>query len=507
LPPSPHDSTIPRRDSPPPGPQPSVLFVTPECAPLVKTGGLGDVSAALPAALRAAGIDVRVLLPGYPAVIAANPAAVEIASLRVLGQPIRLLEGALDSGVPLYILANPLLFERGGGPYQADDGHDWEDNALRFGVLSRMGAILGSAESPIAWRPSVVHVHDWPAALAPVYLRYAKTPRAASLVTIHNLAFQGVFEQPRMEALELPDEALGMDGIEFHGRYSFLKGGLVFGDAINTVSPTYASEIQGEALGFGLDGVLRGRADDLYGVLNGIDTSLWNPQTDELIASRYGSLTLEKKLVNKMAFKQRMGLGGPNDVPLFGMVSRLTHQKGIDLLVEAAERIVSLPAQIAVLGTGDRALVEKLQVAASRFPERMALFIGFDETLAHLLEAGSDAFLMPSRFEPCGMNQMYSQRYGTPPVANATGGLVDTIVDDDALAIGSARPTGFLMREATASALVEAATRAAAAFREPRQWRLLQLNGMARDFGWSRAAQEYIQIYRRLENRGQTPVS
>jgi starch synthase len=495
LPPSPQISS----------PKTSVLFVTPECAPLVKTGGLGDVSAALPAALQAIGVDVRVLLPGYPAVLAANRQAAEIARFTVLGQPVRLLEGTLDSGVPLYILENARLFDRGGGPYQADDGHDWDDNALRFGVLSRAGAMLGSSQSPIAWRPSVVHAHDWPAALAPVYLHFMPGPRAASLITIHNLAFQGVFDGNRLDPLELPPQSMGLEGLEFYGRYSFLKGGLVYSDAINTVSPTYAQEIQTEALGFGMQGVLRQRTERLYGVLNGIDTTLWNPQTDSLIATRYGSLTLEKKLNNKLAFKQRMGLAGPNDVPLFAMVSRLTHQKGIDLLIEAAARITALPAQLAIVGTGDRELVERLTALQARLSGRMALFIGFDESLAHLLEAGADAFLMPSRFEPCGMNQMYSQRYGTPPIANATGGLVDTITDE-AMGIGNAKATGFLMREASTTALVETVERAVAAFRAPRQWRNLQLNGMARDFGWAHAAREYVAIYERI-NRGLTTVS
>ena len=489
--------------SPVPAPKTSVLFVTPECAPLVKTGGLGDVSAALPAALHAIGVDVRVLLPGYPAVMAANPGAVEVARFVALGHPMRLLQGALDSGVPLYILHNAYLFDRSGGPYQADDGHDWDDNALRFGVLSRAASILGASKSPLPWRPSVVHAHDWPAALAPVYLHYTPGPRAASLTTIHNLAFQGVFDRERLDHLELPAESMGIEGLEFYGRYSFLKGGLVYSDAINTVSPTYAQEIQTEELGFGMQGVLRKHAAKLHGVLNGIDTALWNPQTDPLIPARYGPLTLEKKINNKLAFKQRMGLGGPADVPLFAMVSRLTHQKGIDLLADAAARITAMPAQLAIVGTGDRALVERLTAMQARLPGKMALSVGFDESLAHLLEAGADAFVMPSRFEPCGMNQMYSQRYGTPPVANATGGLVDTITDE-ALGIGSAKATGFLMREASTAALIETVERAVAAYREPRQWRNLQLNGMARDFGWRGAAGEYLDIYQRL---GQTTIS
>jgi starch synthase len=479
-----------------------ILFVTPECAPLVKTGGLGDVSASLPAALREIGIDARVLLPGYRAVMAANPRATEVGRFRALGRAVRVLDAELPGGVPLLILDCPELFDRGGGPYQSDDGDDWEDNALRFGVLSRVAATLGTERSPVDWRPDVVHCNDWPAALAPVYLAVEPGPRAASLVTVHNLAFQGLFEPARARGLDLPAQALRVEGLEFYGRYSFLKGALVFADAINTVSPTYAREIQGEELGFGLDGVLRHRSERLFGVLNGIDVNVWNPQTDPWIPSHYGPLTLEKKLGNKLALRERMGLGGSSDLPLMAMVTRLTHQKGIDLVLEAVDTLLEFPAQIAVVGTGERELVEQLQAMHARHPRDFGVFIGFDESLAHLVEAGADMFLMPSRFEPCGMNQMYSQRYGTPPIANATGGLVDTVFDEDRIfspsPSGEGHPTGFLMEEATTEALVTACGRAFTAFQDPRRWRGLQVNGMARDFGWGTAAREYAEIYRKI---------
>ena len=472
----------------------SVLYVTPECAPLVKTGGLGDVSASLPPALRELGLDARVLMPGYPAVLATSGSgARELARFVALGQDVRLLEAALPSGVPLIVLDCPALFDRGGGPYQGDDGADWEDNALRFGVLSRVAALLGSARSPLNWKVDVVHCHDWPAALAPVYLSFERGARAASLVTIHNLAFQGVFDFAQISLLELPQAALGTEGLEFYGRISFLKGGLVFADAINTVSPTYAREIQTEELGFGLDGVLRMRADRLFGVLNGIDTRLWDPATDASIASPFGVDSLEGKAANRTALRRRMGLAERSDAPVMGMVTRLTHQKGIDVVDSAAERLLRLPAQLVVVGTGEKHLVGKLRALQSRHSQDVGVFIGFDEALAHLVEAGSDMFLMPSRFEPCGMNQMYSQRYGTPPIANATGGLVDTISDG---------ATGFLMTEATPAALLEAASRAVAAWRDPARWRRLQLAGMSREFGWAKAASEYSSIYERIKGSG-----
>jgi starch synthase len=475
-------------------PRLSVLFATPECAPLAKTGGLGDVSAALPAALHELGIDVRVLLPGYPGVLAADPKAPEVARFAALGVKVRLLESKLPSGVPLLIVDAPPLFDRGGGPYQDDDGNDWKDNALRFGVLSKVAAVLGTAQSPLPWRADVVHAHDWPAALAPLYLSFAPVPHAASLLTIHNLAFQGLFDDAT--SLELAPESLGIGGVEFYGKVSFLKGGIVYANAVNTVSPTYAREIQTPALGFGLDGVLRGRSADLSGILNGIDTALWNPETDPWIPSRYGAATLEMKRADKLALKERLGLGGPDDIPLAATVSRLTHQKGVDLIAKALPQLAAMPVQVAVIGMGEREMVEALRAAQQQFPEHVALFIGFDETLAHLVEAGADMFLMPSRFEPCGMNQMYSQRYGTPPIAHATGGLADTIVDERSGHADAA--TGFLMRSATVPELVEGVQRAVAAYGDAREWRRLQSNGMAKHFGWGDAARAYAALYSRI---------
>jgi starch synthase len=432
---------------------------------------------------------VRVLLPGYPSVVAASRKATEVGRTVALGKPVRLLADELPGGVPLIILDCPELFDRGGGPYQADDGEDWIDNALRFGVLSRVAATLGTHHSPLEWRPDVVHCNDWPASLAATYLALEHGPKAATLVTIHNLAFQGNFDTRDIHRLELPPQALGMEGIEFYGRCSFLKGGLVYGDAINTVSPTYAREIQGKELGFGMDGVLRMRADRLFGVLNGIDTAVWDPRTDPHIASRYGTLTLEKKIGNKLALRERFKLGGSSDLPLLGLVTRLTQQKGVDLVIAAVKELLRLPAQIAIVGTGDRELMDFLYAMHAEHPADFGVFIGFDEPLAHMVEAGADMFLMPSRFEPCGMNQMYSQRYGTPPIANATGGLVDTVEDGK---------TGFMMQEATHEELVAACRRAVARWKDRKRWHAMQAAGMAKDFGWGPAAKEYSAIYRKI---------
>jgi len=479
--------------------QPSlnVLFATPECAPLVKTGGLGDVSGALPPALAALGIDVRVLLPGYAPVLRQVSGARTLAQLHLLGRRARVLESKLAEGVPLLVLDCPELYDRGGGPYQADDGGDWDDNALRFGVLSRAAALLASGSSPLEWRPDVVHCHDWPTAVAPLYMKLDAGARAASVLTIHNLAFQGVFPYGEIDALEIPDEARGLEGMEFHGRASFLKAGIVYADAVTTVSPTYAREIQTPELGFGLEGVLRMRADCLHGVLNGIDTKVWNPQNDPHLASPYGVLTLERKLANKRLLKKRMQLAGPDDRLLLGCVSRITHQKGIDVIAAAIPRLTAMGVQLALVGTGDREMTTALKAAEAKHKGDVAVFVGFDEALAHLVEAGADAFLMPSRFEPCGMNQMYSQRYGTPPIANATGGLVDTIVDDSH---GPKGATGFLLRAASVEQLVAGVERALHAHRDPAHWKKLQLNGMTRDFGWEPAARAYRAIYEGLRS-------
>ncbi len=477
-----------------------VLFATSECAPLVKTGGLGDVSAALPAALTRLGLDVRMLLPAYRQVLAQLPQCAEVARLApAAGMPAaRLLQGRLDSDVQLYLLDCPELYDRSGGPYQDESGSDWRDNALRFGLLSRAAALLGSGSSPLAWRPQVLHCNEWQTALAPAYLRYGAATPAATLVTIHNLAFQGIFEAELVSALGLPPESLAPDGVEYYGKLSFLKAGLQLAAAISTVSPGYAREIQGEELGFGLQGLLASRKDRLYGILNGIDTELWNPATDPLIACRYGADTLAAKDGNKRALRARLGLADAPELPLFAVVSRLTEQKGLDWLLEIAPRLLALPAQLALLGGGDPVLERGFVALAQQHPQAMSATIGFDEELAHLIEAGADAFLMPSRFEPCGMNQMYSQRYGTPPVVRATGGLADTVVDCTPAALAAGSASGFVFHEQSAQALFGAVARAAGAWREPATWRALQLNGMARDFSWDASARRYAQIYVRL---------
>jgi len=479
-----------------------VLFATPECAPWVKTGGLGDVSAALPAALEAGGLDVRVLLPAYRPVLAATASSRRaIATLPATDRfpAARLLEAPLPSGVPAWLVDCPALYDRDGGPYQDPaTGSDWPDNALRFALLARIAALLAGESSPLPWRPHALHCNDWQTALAPAYLRFASGARVATVVCIHNLAFQGLFPPETAAEVELPPAAYSMDGAEFYGRLSFLKAGLAYADAITTVSPTYAQEIQREPLGFGLQGLLATRAGVLHGMLNGIDDGVWNPAIDPLIALRYDAAHVEAKRGNKLALQERLGLPADASVPLFGFVGRLTQQKGADLIAEAAARIVAGPAQLAILGTGEREYEGALRALARARSREVAVKVGFDERLAHLIEAGADAFLMPSRFEPCGLNQMYSQRYGTPPIAHATGGLCDSVVDCTPATLADGTATGFLFREPTADALGDAVGRAIAAYRDVPTWRTLQRNGMARDFGWGASAERYVALYRSL---------
>lgn len=480
-----------------------ILFATSECAPLVKTGGLGDVSAALPAAVRALGLDIRILLPGYRQVLAQLKHGRELAHFAPGAEfpAARLLQDEAASGVPLFVLDCPELYDRSGGPYQDEAGSDWGDNALRFGLLSRIAALLGSADSPLEWQAQVIHGNDWQTGLAPAYLRSAAGARAATLQTIHNLAFQGIFEPELVAALGLAPDCFSPDGVEYYGKLSFLKAGLQLADAITTVSPGYALEIQSEALGFGLHGLLAARKDSLYGILNGIDTGLWNPATDPLIASRYAADALAAKAGNKRALRQRLGLAAAPEVPLFAVVSRLAEQKGLDWLLAIAPRLLALPAQLVLLGGGDPQLERGFLALAQSHPQQASTTIGFDETLAHLIEAGADAFLMPSRFEPCGMNQMYSQRYGTPPIVRATGGLADTVVDCTPATLAAGSASGFVFYEPSASALLAAVERAASAWRDDAVWRALQRNGMAKDFGWNASARRYAEIYARLARR------
>jgi starch synthase len=475
-----------------------ILFAVSEIAPWVKTGGLGDVASALPAAMQAHGLDIRNLLPAYPALKAAFPNAETLTGFSVLGRNVTLLNTTINQGpahnLPLYLLECGDWFERPGNPYLGPDGLDWPDNALRFGVLSRVAALLSGSDSPLAWRPDILHCNDWQTALAPAYQHYLPTATAAaSLITIHNLAFQGLYARELLRLLDLPEQAWAMDGVEYHGYLSFLKAGLQYADAITTVSPTYAQEIQTPAMGMGLDGLLRYRADRLTGILNGIDTAQWNPASDPYLAAPYDAKRLAVKAASKAALRIELGLDDVN-LPLLGVVSRFTEQKGLDLVAALAEELATLPVQLAVLGNGDKGMEEMFNNMAQRWPGQFGVRIGFDEALAHRIEAGADLFLMPSRFEPCGLNQMYSLRYGTPPIVHATGGLADTVID----AGQARRGNGFVFSPPTPGALMNSIRRAVALWQDTRRWQALQRRAMKADFGWDAAVRQYNGIYREL---------
>ena len=482
--------------------QAKVLFATSEAYPLIKTGGLADVSSALPAALHVLGVDIKLLIPGYRAVLAGCRDTTPFAQFANPFAPgaVHLLESRLPgSDLPVLIVVYDAFFNRDGGPYQTRDGADWPDNALRFGLLSYVAAWLGSSANSSAWQPDIVHCNDWQTGLAPAYLRFWRGRKAPSIMTIHNLAYQGVFGADRVRALQLPPESFKMQGLEYYGQLSFLKAGLFYSDRITTVSPTYAREIQHETLGFNLHGLLRERRGVLSGIRNGIDSQAWDPQHDPHLAQCYDAQNLHLKARNKAALQQALGLSMEAQTPLVAIVSRITYQKGSDIVFGVMHDLLQEGVQFALLGTGDKDLEQAFGALAYNHPGRMSANIGYDEGLSHRIEAGADLFFMPSRFEPCGLNQMYSQRYGTPPVAHATGGLADSIVDATPENLAAGRASGILFYDMHYHTCIAALRHAIHLYRhQPQLWRQLQSTGMAQDFSWKSSAQEYLTLYRAL---------
>ncbi|HEY0665295.1 MAG TPA: glycogen synthase GlgA [Gallionella sp.] len=472
-----------------------VLFATSEVAPLIKTGGLADVSGALPAALRAIDVDVHVLVPGYRQVMGKLAQPQIAATLDLPGfPPCRLLSGKMPNGVPLLVLDCPSLYQREGGPYQTPTGQDWPDNAMRFGLLSKVAAVLGSGYTPLNWHPDLVQCNDWQTGLTPAYLHFERDA-VPSVIAVHNLAFQGNFPPQTVTRLGLPASSFSIDGLEFYGNMSFLKAALFYADHITTVSPNYALEIQQDELGFGMQGLLSWRRDRLTGILNGIDTDEWNPETDPHLARNYNSASMEGKAGNKQALQVRLGLRNEPDVPLLGVVSRLTHQKGLDVLLEIAPRLCRLPVQLAILGSGDALMQQAAKDLEQRYSGQIGVMIGFSEELSHQIEAGTDLFVMPSRFEPCGLNQLYSQCYGTPPIVHATGGLADSVVDCTAKTLQDGTASGFRFDGLTADNLYQTIRRAVGVYQDKPVWDKLRGNCMAKDFSWKRSAEAYRDVY------------
>ncbi|GIX21418.1 MAG: glycogen synthase [Gammaproteobacteria bacterium] len=470
----------------------NVLFVASEVFPLVKTGGLADVAAQLPRALAALGVDVKVLLPAYRGVLERCPDARRLGALTALDYEAVLWGWRATDGVEHLLLDCPPLYDRPGGPYQNEAGEDWPDNALRFGLLCAAAARLCGPESPLAWRPRLLHAHDWQAGLAPLWAKAAGG--VPSVFTVHNLAYQGVFDRSDFDRLGLPDPLWRPEGLEFYGRWSFMKAALVYADRLTTVSPRYAEEIQTPEFGCGLDGVLRARRDVLRGILNGIDTTLWDPARDPYLTAHYDREDLSGKRAAKAELQHALGLPKAPEAFLLGMVSRLTTQKGVDVLLDASGALGDRPLQLAVLGSGERRLETALRDAAATRPHRFAVRIGYDEALAHRLIAGADGFLMPSRFEPCGLTQLYSLRYGTIPLVHPVGGLADTVFDADRHPEGN----GFHIQPLNAAALVETVDRAMAHYGDGAAWRRLQRHAMAADHSWDRSARAYLALYEEL---------
>jgi starch synthase len=489
-----------------------VLFVASEAHPLAKTGGLGDVARALPGALARKGVDVRLLLPGYPSALdSLKGAQVEATLDGAMGVPVgRLISGRLpDSGIPTWLIDAPSLYQRPGGPYANAEGVEWPDNALRFAYLSHVGALIGLGLATY-WRADVVHANDWHTGLLPLMLSRARRRRPASIFTIHNLAFQGNFPLETARGLGVPDSFLTPDGCEFYGQASFLKAGVRFADRVTTVSPTYAKEVLTPELGFGFDGVLRARGADFQGILNGVEEGLWNPGSDPHLPASFGPRDISGKRVCKAELQRELGLPVTADAPLLGFFSRLAHQKMADVLLKVLPWFARNSAQLAVVSQGDPVLEAAFAEAGRRYPHNVAINIGYREPLAHRLCAGVDMLLAPARFEPCGLTQLYAMRYGSLPVVRRTGGLADTVINADRRTVSRGTATGFSFEEPTPRGMMSAMKRALRRFRQPLDWRRLQIQAMARDFSWEASAASYLSLYRSatgLAEPGEPPAA
>ena len=476
-----------------------VLAVASEVYPLVKTGGLADVVGALPAALAPHGIDMRVMVPGYPAVMKALTGRDEWRTYEhFYGGEAKLVAGAAG-GLKLIVLDAPHLFDRPGNPYLGPDGADWPDNWQRFAALSRAAADIGEAKVA-AFIPDIVHCHDWQAGLVVAFLRFASNPKAPTVITIHNIAFQGNFPATIFPSLGLPATAFAVDGVEYYGGVSYLKAGLQLADAITTVSPTYAQEICTADNGMGLDGLLRSRRGVLTGILNGIDTAVWNPATDENLAAPYDASRLGRRGENRRAIEREFELD-EGDGPIFAVVSRLTLQKGMDLLGQSTDMLVAGGARLALLGSGDAGLESMFRAAATRHRGNVGVVTGYDERLAHLLQGGADAILVPSRFEPCGLTQFYGLRYGCVPVVARVGGLSDSIIDANDAGLAAGAATGIQFLPVEQGGLENALSRAIALFRDRPLWTRMQKRGMKSDVSWERSAGRYAALYHSVMDR------
>jgi len=472
-----------------------VLYICSEAFPLIKTGGLGDVAGSLPVALLKNDQDVRLLLPAYPEVLKKITKNKVIATTEYYNQTVNIIETRLPgSNVIVWLVDCPPIFNRPGGPYADQHGEAWHDNALRFSVFCHTAVDLSLDQLKLGWQPDIVHCNDWQSGLVPALLsQHAKRP--ATIFTIHNLAYQGNFSKQTFTDLQLPEVLWHIDGLEFYDQLSFIKGGLAFADKIIAVSPNYANEILQPEYGYGLDGLLTKRQSDLCGILNGIDEKYWNPGTDQYLRQKYNRQSLNKKVVNKIELQKEFMLPVDDSIPMIGMVSRLVEQKGLEIILQNMKSILNMPVQLMILGTGETHYEIELNKWAKQYPDKLKVVIGYNESLAHKIEAASDIYLMPSTFEPCGLNQLYSLRYGTLPVVTYVGGLANTVFDANEKNIKNGTANGFVFKQETASALLATVERAITTYKDSAVWRQLQINAMSSNFSWQSSAEHYIAMY------------
>jgi len=474
-----------------------ILFVSSEVHPLIKTGGLADVAGSLPIALAELDQDVRIIIPKYQALKLGEDVEYRC-TLRTDNREVNIFETRLpDTDVIVWLVDYPDYFDHPGNPYSDEFGNEWADSAERFSLFCRVAVEVSQNRAFLDWKADIVHCNDWQSGLVPALLTLEPN-RPATVFTIHNMAYQGLFSKEEYFNLNLPGQLWHPGALEFHDMLSFIKGGIACADHITTVSPNYALEIQTADYGYGLEGLLHQRHHELNGIINGIDVDIWNPETDPRIPQNYTSDNLPKKAVNKAALQKQYSLPVDPSIPLIGLIGRLVDQKGIDLVIDCLDSLANYPVQFALLGSGDKGFEHRLKNLSYLFPDKISVTIGYDENLAHLIEAGADIFLMPSRFEPCGLNQLYSQRYGTLPIVRKTGGLADTVVDALPDTIADKTATGFVFEEPSVGAMLETIKRAILLYANKRSWLQLQKNAMRKDFSWKQSAEQYLNLYNHL---------
>ena len=473
----------------------NILYISSEAFPLIKTGGLGDVAGSLPPALLKQSHDIRLLLPGYRDVLNHLAKKKVIASHSYYDLAVDIVETRLPgTKVIVWLIDCPALFNRPGGPYSDQHGQEWDDNALRFTVFCHSAVDIALNKFKLKWQPDVVHCNDWQSGLVPALLSLHKK-RPVTIFTIHNLAYQGVFDHQTFVDLQLPGQIWHMDGVEYYNQLSFMKGGLAYADKINAVSPHYAEEILEPEYGYGLNGLLAHRKNALSGILNGIDEKHWNPGTDKYLEHKFNRRTLKGKVLNKIALQNELTLPEDTTVPMIGMISRLVEQKGLDIILAALNDILELPIQLVILGTGESRYELQLSQWAKKKGNKFKIVIGYNEALAHRIEAASDMFLMPSMFEPCGLNQLYSLRYGTLPIVTPVGGLFDTVTHSNIDNINNKTANGFVLKDKSASELIKTIKYALTLYQQHTIWQQLQVNAMTCDFTWKTSAEHYIDLY------------